>query len=63
MMQYTLATVLLYLVDQIILKLSLAVFFLRIVQHRWQKITIYVATTIYTVYTFSCKQFAPPICP
>jgi len=44
---------LIYLVDQIALKFSMAVFFLRIVQSKWQRIIIYVSMGIYATYSFA----------
>lgn len=44
---------LIYLVDQIALKVSMAVFFLRIVQQKWQKLIIYVSMGIYASYSIA----------
>ena len=43
---------LLYLLDQICFKLSLALFFLRIVTRKWQRLIIVITVTIYTAFNF-----------
>ncbi|KAF2148600.1 hypothetical protein K461DRAFT_298000 [Myriangium duriaei CBS 260.36] len=45
------ASMLLYIMNQVFLKLSIALFFLRIPQRRWQIWTIRVSVTIFTIYS------------
>ncbi|KAF2155502.1 hypothetical protein K461DRAFT_290530 [Myriangium duriaei CBS 260.36] len=45
------ASMLIYLVDQALLKVSMALFFLRIPQKRWQVVVIHISMTIYVIYT------------
>ena len=48
----TVASSVLYLADQICIKLALAYFFLRIVNSGWQRLLIISSVSLYTLYTF-----------
>lgn len=39
-----------YITTTVVLKLSLAIFFLRVIPHGWQRKVLYIATAIYTAY-------------
>jgi hypothetical protein len=50
MLQLILSFMSLYIVTTIVLKLSLAIFFLRVIPHGWQRKVLYIATGVYTTY-------------
>jgi len=56
--QLTVAAEVIYLFDQIAVKLALATFFLRIVNEQWQRRVIQISTTIYTLYAVGYSIFA-----
>ncbi|KAG9645928.1 hypothetical protein KCU64_g10726, partial [Aureobasidium melanogenum] len=50
LMKYIISLMGLYILTTVTLKISLAIFFLRIVVRPWQRKVIYAATTVYAVY-------------